>query len=135
MNNSLEFLYFVYSVSIVILSVSLFVSVFLNLIPLVREVRVKNGLIPLRKLLFTKGLVKDVIQFVALLALTSRFYLEGEIIRYVTVSLVFLFCLGFLILSLLDRQIYKLQFNERQKILHEKIAKLEEKRDDDVTNT
>lgn len=125
MENSLTFLYVVYFISVAIHAFTLFFALAF-VIPLqVREARVRNGLVKLRKLMLTGGIIIISLSMISILALTSRYYLDGVIVRYVTVALILLHSLGFLSFTLIQRAIYKSQYSERQKDLHEKIAKLE----------
>lgn len=128
MNNSLDFLYGIYFITIIIHIVAGIITAHF-VIPLqYKESKVKNGLLNLRKQMLIKGLLSFMIIVVTVIALTLRFFVKDPIIlRYIITTMIFLHGVGTLGKSTLDLTIYHQQYTPEQKKLHEKIAKLERK--------
>lgn len=128
MINSLQFLFGVYLVCIG-LSIAALITTLFFVIPLqVKKVNVQNGLRSLRQKLLMKGVLAVIMNSSAIIVLTSRFYLEGDIVRYLNTGLVFVFCLCLFLKQLIESSIYHTQFTEEQIQIHHKIYKEELRR-------
>lgn len=124
--NSLEFLYAIYTISIGVLITAVAVNATF-VIPLqIKEAQVDNGLNQLRKQMLLKGLIGIIVGVISILCLSIRFAINGDLARYITVLLIFSYSLGNLAISLIDSKIYRQNYNEENKELHKKIAKLKE---------
>lgn len=126
MENSLNFLYIVFFLSILIHVLSAVITLSF-VIPLqVKEARVKNGLALLRKQLLFKGVLALVIIVVAICVLSLRYFIEDvPTLRYITVSLVLVHSLGILGKVWIDYQIYHQQYTPESKEFHAKVEALE----------
>lgn len=126
--NSLQFLYVVYGISIVLLVVSILVSVGF-VIPLqIGQMGIKNGLVLLRRQLLTKRALGIIGSIIAILSLLSRFIFGNtDFARYVVVSLVFVFSLRDLVDSCIDSWIYHTQYTEKSIEFHRQVSDLENK--------
>lgn len=123
--NSLEFLFIVYQVCIV-LSVLTFLITLFFIVPLqMKKAGVKNGLQSLRQKLLIKGMLSLLMSAITIMVLTSRFFVEGEIIRFLNTLLIFLFSAFWLVRAIIESSIYHTQFTDDQIQLHQKIFKEE----------
>lgn len=129
MENSLNFLYIVFFISIIMLTIAGFVAAAF-VIPLqVKEAGVRNGLAKLRKQLLLKGFLTFGIITVAIIVLSLRYIIhDTNILRYIITSLIFLYSFFFLVQVYVDYMIYTQQYTEESKKLHDKIDKLEKKK-------
>lgn len=125
--NSLTFLYIIYFLSIILLICGVLQNI-VYLLPLqIKQARVRNGLASLRRLMLMQGFLNLIVGLVAIASLTSRFFISGDLARYVTVLLVLAFSLGFFTFTTIWVLMYKQQFTNTQKRLHDKIAAQEAK--------
>ena len=124
---SLVFLFVIYGLAVFIHFVALFVHAG-YVIPLqIREANVKNGLRSLRVLMLASGLVMIALNIVSIFVLTSRFFIPaGDLYRYLSVFMVLLHAIGFLAFAIIKRKMYRTQYSDKQKELHEKIEVLED---------
>lgn len=127
MNDSLQFLFIVYIVCIFIHCASFLTTLFF-IIPLqIKKAHVKNGLSSLRHKLLAKGILSLMISAITIFVLTSRFFISGELIRYLNTTLIFLFTSFWFIKQIIEWSIYHTQFTEDQIRLHHKIYAEEQK--------
>ena len=118
---SLQFLFDVYLICIVLSVSSLIVTLFF-VIPLqVEKAGVKNGLSQLRYKQLAKGFLSLIMSLITIFTLSSRFFLEGDIVRYLNTLLILGFCLSWLLKELIESSIYHTQFTSDQINLHNKI--------------
>lgn len=121
MNDSLQFLFSVYIVCIII-SCATLVNTLFFVIPLqVKKAGVKNGLSSLRHKQLAKGVLSLFMSICTVVILSSRFFINGELIRVLNTLLVLLFTVCWFIKSLIEASIYHTQFTEDQIELHHKI--------------
>lgn len=111
--NSLTFLYTFYFISIFICILAFIITLAFVLPLQIKEAMVKNGLSKLRKLMLMSGIVMIIMEIAAILSLTLRFFVSGDLARYSTVILIFIFSLGMLAFAIIKRTIYKQQFVEK----------------------
>lgn len=126
MDDSLQFLYDVYLVSIAIHIVSIVLGLWDDVPLLIKESRVQNGLRLLRQLTLVSGMVNLVADLASVVVLSLRFFIDGDLARYMIVSLLLIHALCFLGQRVIKSIMIRQQFTEKQKEFHEKIAKLEE---------
>lgn len=126
MENSINFLYTVFFLSILIHVLAAVITLSF-VIPLqVREAKVKNGLRILRKQLLIKGVLALVIIVVAIVVLSLRYFISEPVtLRYITVTLVLVHALGILGKTWVDYQIYHQQYSPESKAMHSRIERLE----------
>lgn len=126
--NSLTFLYVVYIVSIIILLIGILINVAYILPLQIKQAKVKNGLASLRRLMLAQGFLNLAVGTFLVIALTSRFFMHGEIIRYVAVILVLFISISFFTFTSIWVIMYRQQFTAKQVKLHEKIEEIENKK-------
>lgn len=125
MINSLQFLYSIYMLCIVISIITLITTLFF-VVPLqFKRAGVKNGLQSLRKKLLTKGILSVFMSIATVIILVSRFFASGDIIRYTNTILILLFVVFWFIREVIESSIYHTQFTEDQIDLHRKIHNAE----------
>ncbi len=127
MIDSLQFLLTVYVFCIFLSIVTLFVTLFFVLPLQFQKAGVKNGLSSLRQKLLAKGLLSLFMSLIAVFVLSSRFFLEGEIVRYLNTFLILFFTVFWFVRELIESSIYHTQFTEDQIQLHHKIYKEEQR--------
>lgn len=121
MINSLQFLFGVYLLCIVISTATLMVTLFF-VVPLqIKKATVQNGLSSLRKKLLAKGVLSLFMSIITVFILSSRFFLDGEIVRYLNTALILFFSLFWFIREIIESSIYHTQFTDDQIELHHKI--------------
>lgn len=121
MSNSLQFLFTVYIICIVLSCITV-VSTLIFVIPLqVKQAGVKNGLSSLRHKLLANGFLLVFISLLEIIILSSRFFLEGDAVRYTNTILILVFTVALSIKSLIWSSILHTQFTEDQIKLHHKI--------------
>lgn len=121
MIDSLQFLFYVYAICIWLAVSTLFITLFF-IVPLQFEkAGVQNGLSSLRKKLLIKGLLSVLMSVVTIVILSSRFFVAGELARYLNTGLIFCFTLIWFVKQLIESSIYHTQFTEDQIELHHKI--------------
>lgn len=125
--NSETILYIAYAVSALMLCFTVAIILF-QVIPLQwREMKVRNGLAVLRKQLLSKGILDLTTALAAIVALGIRYLVDGiDARRYVVAFLLLTLSAGFLIRSILDRQIYRSNYTAKNKKLHDEFADREE---------
>lgn len=96
-------------------------------IPLqIKEAGVKNGLKKLRVLFLASGITIMMLSIISILVLSARFFVpEGQWARYYYLALILFHSFGFLTFSIIKRIMYKQQYSDKQKELHNKLAQLE----------
>lgn len=125
--DSLTFLYIGYFISIGLYVATILLEASL-VIPLqFKEAGVKNGLKVLREQLLMKGVVSLVVALTSVMALTSRYFLDGEINRYVIVIAIVVNALGIFAKAFLDYRIYHQEYTEVNKQFHARVAEMEAK--------
>lgn len=128
MIDSLQFLFGVYLLCIAISSATLMTTLFF-VVPLqIEKAGVKNGLSVLRKKLLAKGILSVLMSITTVLVLSSRFFIQGEIVRYLNTTLILFFSLFWFVRELIEASIYRTQFTEDQISLHSKFSILESSR-------
>lgn len=121
MIESLHFLFSVYLLCIVIAIATLMVTL-LFVVPLqVKKAGVQNGLSSLRKKQLAKGVLSLLMSVITVFVLSSRFFLDGVIARYLNTILILFFTLFWFIREVIESSIYHTQFTEDQISLHRKI--------------
>lgn len=118
---SIDFLYITYFLAIIsfILTVILTSSF---VIPLqIKEARIRDGLLPLRKQLLKRGILIISVSIFAVVILVSRYFLTGEILRYLIGTLMLAMSLAVLGVTIFDLRIYRSQYSEESLKDHEKI--------------
>lgn len=129
MNDSLQFLFLTYVICIFISVLTLLTTLFF-VVPLqVKRVYVKNGLQSLRQKLLTNGLLSLVMSVITVFILSSRFFISGDIVRYLNTALIFFFTAIWFVRSLIETSIYHTQFTEDQIKLHHKMYDEEMRRE------
>lgn len=126
MENSTNFLYVTFFISICLhVAAGIIVAAFI--IPLqFKEIRVKNGLVRLRKQMLTKGVLSLVVVVASVLALTSRYFIpDPNISRYIITTMILTHAIGTLAKSYIEYQIYHQQYSLESRQMHERIDKLE----------
>lgn len=127
MIDSLQFLFGVYLLCIVISTATLMVTLFF-VVPLqMKKAGVRNGLSSLRKKQLAKGLLSLAMSIITVFILSSRFFMTGESVRYLNTALIFFFTLFWFIRELVESSIYHTQFTDDQIILHRRIYEEEER--------
>lgn len=123
--DSLTFLYIGYFVAI-FLYIATFVLETSTVLPLqFRQAGVKNGLKKLRDQLLAKGMMTDLVAITSIIALTSRYFIDGELNRIVIVIVILTNAFGTFYKSYLDNRIYNQEYTEDNILRHEKIDKFE----------
>lgn len=89
------------------------------------ETGVRNGLIALRVQLLVSALILFVITILGLGFLIIRPFMSQSGFTFVTNCLSVLNSFGFLIVAWIQHKIYTQQYTPEQKVLHERISKLE----------
>lgn len=121
MIESLHFLFSVYLLCIVIAIATLMVTLFF-VVPLqVKKAGVQNGLSVLRKKQLAKGVLSLLMSVITVFVLSSRFFLDGVIARYLNTILILFFTLFWFIREVIESSIYHTQFTADQIDLHRKI--------------
>lgn len=125
-SNSLKFLYIAYFLSI-FMNIASAVIMGAVVIPLqYKEAGVQNGLHKLRRWMLIMGFTMFVVLVASILALSGRFIFGvGDDARYVVSTMIIIHSIGFLVIALIHRGIYKGMFTPRQKKLHRQVAKME----------
>lgn len=124
--DSLLFLYIFYFISIFLYVLTVIVTTAF-VIPLqVKQAFVRNGLAILRRQLLFKGVLSLIVALVSILALTSRYFIDGELNRYVIVILILIHSTSTFGKSVIDLIVYHQQYSPENKLRHEKIEKMEE---------
>lgn len=114
-------------VSIIVRIIAFFLMIFF-LIPLqVKEVGVKNGLLKLRYQLLFLGIILLFINFTSVIFLYDDLTNATMPASNLSIYLRIINGIAHLFLSFILLSIYKQQYTEKNKILHEKIDKLERK--------
>jgi ABC-type multidrug transport system fused ATPase/permease subunit len=123
---SLLFLYVFYFISI-LLHISSAIIVTKFVIPLqIRESKVQNGLLSLRRELLRFGITILVISILTVITLSVRFFVSNtDIARVVSVILVLVHSMTFLYLSTIIYRIYNTQYTPEQKDLHRRMSQAE----------
>ena len=122
MNNSIDFLYAVYFISIIIVFVGMVVNL-VHLLPLyLKLVKVRNGLSKLRKLMLIQNIMNQVLGIGMLIVLSARFFVEGDLARYMIVILVFGVAASYFAFIITWAVMFRQQFTDEQIMLHDKIA-------------
>lgn len=127
--NEITILYIIYIASILLHVISVFVTA-VFIVPLqIKESKVKNGLISLRKNLLYFGFLVIAVGIVSIIALTLPLTpFDGAFRRWVSVVVVALHAISYLGFSIVGYQIYHTQYSPDVKKLHEKIERLEKRR-------
>lgn len=122
----MTFLYVVFSLSIFVLIVAAVVAGAF-VIPLqMKEAGVKNGLNKLRKQLLLKGFLDFGMIIIAVSTLLMRYVIhDQEVLRYLTVTLVFFFSISFLGHVLIDFLTYRQNYTPENKKIHAQIEEIE----------
>lgn len=121
MTDSLQFLLLVYILCIMISAAS-FIVTLLFIIPLqIKKAGVTNGLSSLRKKLLAKGVLSLFISAITVFVLSSRFFFQGEIIRYLNTLLILFFTSAWFVKQLIESSIYHTQFTQDQINFHWKV--------------
>lgn len=94
----------------------------------IKEARVKNGLAKLRKQLLLVGISIALLSLITAIVLSLRFFISGDIARYISIGIVFFHSIGFLIVSATGYKIYHQQYTDEYKLLHKKIDILQKNR-------
>lgn len=68
-----------------------------------------------------QGFLNEVTGICLILALLSRFFVHGDLMRYVSVSTIFMIALVFFTFTCVWALMYRQQFTPKQVKLHEKI--------------
>jgi len=127
---SLNILYVVYLISIIIYIITVFLDVAFVLPLQAKEARIKNGLTLLRKQLLLRGIVGILVALASISALASRYFpANTEVIRYIALFFVLVSALGSLVKAIIDYMIYHQQYSDESIKRHQKIAKLEKRFD------
>lgn len=127
MIDSLQFLYIVYFVSIVVLVISVIITSFF-VIPLqYKESKVRNGLLPLRMNLLKYGSTILFLSVLTIITLSLRFIVSGDLARYMIVILILFYSIGFLYLSIIGARIWRTNYSAENKELHRRIDLLEKR--------
>lgn len=125
MNDSLLFLYIVYIYAIFFFIISIIVSVSMVL-PLVwKQAKVKNGLRKLRYQMLARQMLGVALSITFVFALTSRFFISGDLNRYIIVCMVLLSSLIILCKTLIDFVAYRQQFTAENISFHAKVEEQE----------
>lgn len=115
--NSMTFLYVVYLASIGIHVIALLITLVFVLPLQIKEAKVKDGLLSLRKQLLFMGINIIFLSVVTIVVLSYRLFLTlpMDIMRYLVTSLVLLHALGFLMFSINAYKIYHNQYENEGK--------------------
>lgn len=125
--NSLTFLYIIYIISIIILLIGVLINA-IYILPLqIKQAKVKNGLAGLRIFMLAQGSLNLLVGIFLIIALASRFFTEGDTVRYATATIMFVISIAFFTFTLIWVFMYRQQFTPRQVKLHAKIEKEEKK--------
>lgn len=129
MDSSLTFLYIVYIISIISLTIAGVITA-MFVIPLqYQQSKVKNGLASLRRQMLLKGVLALIVIILAIFCLSGRFIIsDTTILRYTITSMILVFSLGILGKAIIDFQIYHQQYSDKSKQLHQKIDEAEKKK-------
>lgn len=127
--DSLTFLYLIFGISIGLLLVTLIIVVTFLLPLQLKEYAVKNGLAKLRKRLVFSGISLMLLCLISIVVLSARFFINGEFARYTISGLIFLYALGFIANALNWLAMYREQYTDENKQLHEKIDEIEHQKD------
>lgn len=126
MNNDLVFLYSGYIVSIILLIASGLLNPIYVIWRQYKQAEVKNGLGKLRKQKLTQGVFTEIVILVALFSLTARFFIhDPSILRYIITIAILFFSVFVASVVLVEVLIYNQSYTDREKELHELIAKIE----------
>lgn len=120
-----EFTIFIYLLSI-ILYLSAAITALFFLIPLqFKEMLIKNGLIPLRIQMLRKGVLSFIVAMSGVVALTTRFYIDGELSRIIALIFVLVNSLGIFLIVLIGARIYRYHYSDESIEYHNEMDKLE----------
>lgn len=98
-------------------------------IPLqIKEASVKNGLAILRKQLLIVGVIIILLNIISIAFIVLRVVVDESVYRFSSGALTIINAIASLGISIIAYQMYHQQYTPRQKELHKKIAKEEEKR-------
>lgn len=101
----------------------------MSYIPLqIKEAKVSNGLKILRIQMLASGLTAIFLNIISIVVLSFPLLFNGDLSRYITVTLVLSHALGFLSFALIKRSMYSAHYSEESKELHAEIEKLEDKK-------
>lgn len=128
MIDSLTYLYYAYTLAIIIHLVSFAIQVFFVLRLAFREATVKNGLRPMRVALMIGHTTIAIIHVISIVVLTSRFFIsDPDVARYFIASLILAHSMGLLTSSLNSWSVLRMSFSDENKKHHRMIATIEEK--------
>lgn len=126
---SLNFLYMVFFISIVLHILGLIGLVSIVTPLAIREVGVKNGLYKLRKQLLSLIVFLIFLGLASIVALTLRYFISNQDLqRYIITSMILLHSTAYAYITYIIIRIYTQQYTVESKKLHEKIARLEDRR-------
>ena len=120
----MSLIYALFYLSILLHTASFVINLFF-IIPLqVKQSRVKNGLIGLRKQMLFWGISFQVLTTASILALTMRFFISDPIwLRSIVNVIIFIHATSMIMKAILLYKIYHTQFSPENVSLHAKHAK------------